>query len=273
MCVDDVGMHAGIIDAARRLIEGQRVHAVSCMVGARGWRAAASQLRSLAPTGIDIGLHLDLTEAPLRAGSRHGLGGLIVATQLRVLPRATLRAEIRAQLDAFEDALGSGPTHVDGHQHVHQFALVRTELLSELVRRYGDAPPWLRSTAVGSVDRSSPRASWRAGAKQRVIQGLGARALLRLAQRAGFRHNRALLGVYDFADQTTSYAERMRGWLAGARTGDLLMCHPSLAGPADAMGRARVTEFALLGSPLFGCMLRDAGVELAPMSRILRGAG
>lgn len=65
---------------------------------------------------------------------------------MRRLAAVDIRAEIRAQLDTFEQMLGHGPAFVDGHQHVHQLPVVRHELLDELRSRYRDRLPWLRST-------------------------------------------------------------------------------------------------------------------------------
>jgi predicted glycoside hydrolase/deacetylase ChbG (UPF0249 family) len=234
------------------------------MVGGPAWRTGVPELRRLDAGQIDLGLHLDLTECPVLAGSRRGLRELIVASGLQRLDTGALRAEIRAQLDGFDQALGHAPAFVDGHQHVHQLPMVRRELLAELGRRYGAARPWLRSTRRA-------RGAGPAG-KAVLIEILGARGLAALARRQGHAQNRHLLGVYDFSGGADRYRTLLAGWLAGAEDGDLLMCHPSRAAdPADPIGRARQAEFEVVGSPGFGAQLQAAGLELAPMSAILGG--
>lgn len=274
ICVDDFGLHAGINNAALRLAAMERIHAIGCLVGGPAWKAWRRLLRRLDGDDVDIGLHLDLTESPLLPGSRRSLRALIAASLLRQLDRPALRAEIRAQLDAFEQTLGHGPAFVDGHQHVHQLAVVRGELLEELENRYGGRPPWLRSTRSVHGVGVAAYGGWRGIVKPWGIEQLGARGLASRARRLGFAQNRRLLGVYDFQGGPRRYRELLTVWLRCARDADLLMCHPSMRLNAqDALIDARHAEFQVLGSADFGGMLRNAGVRLWPMSKILARAG
>jgi predicted glycoside hydrolase/deacetylase ChbG (UPF0249 family) len=266
ICVDDVGLHTGINEAARHLVELSRVHALSCMVGAPRWANAALQLRRLGAR-IDVGLHLDFTQHPLLDPAA-SLIGLLMASHSRLLAGDRVRAEIRAQLDTFENALGFAPAFVDGHQHVHQFPVVRDELISELLQRRDRARPWLRCTFSARPDQTTPQRH--ANLKQRLIEGLGAEALARLARRYGFAQNRALLGVYDFGDRSRSFAQRADAWLREAQDGDLLMCHASQPAAAlDPLLPVRIAEFEVLCGGPFAEMLGDAGITLERMSAIL----
>lgn len=270
ICVDDFGLHRGINNAALTLAAQGRVHAVSCLVGAPAWAGeSTARLRALDPDRVDVGLHLDFTQSPLLPHSRHALPMMIAASLLRRLDRAAIRAEIRAQLDAFEQALGRAPAFVDGHQHVHQFAVVRRELLEELRARYPAARPWLRSTRCAA----SAEDDWGSLVKRRGIALLGARGLAAMARRMGFQQNRRLLGVYDFAGGPHRYRRLLSAWLRAADDADLLMCHPSLWLQAgESLLEARDAEYQVLSSSEFDTMLRAAGVALAPMSRILARA-
>jgi predicted glycoside hydrolase/deacetylase ChbG (UPF0249 family) len=268
--VDDCGLHPGVCDAALQLVDLGRVHAIGCQVGGRAWADASSALRRLSASAVDLGLHLDLTERPLTLAPS-ALGRLMAASLLRRTDAHALRRELRAQLDAFESALGRGPAFVDGHQHVHQLPGVREVLLEELTRRYAGALPWLRSTRTGRAP-SHPRASWRDAAKARVIAALGARGLGAAARRGGFAQNARLWGVYDFAGGEAAFLQRLDGWLAACGDGDLLMCHPGATRDAgDDLIDARVGEFRVLAGEAFGAVLRDRCIELAPLSRIVRG--
>ena len=224
------------------------------------WNAV---LRRLDTAGIDIGLHLDLTESPLLAGSRRRLPSLIGRSLLRRLDAADIRSEIRAQLDAFEQVLGHGPAFVDGHRHVHQLPVVRRELLDELVARYRGNSPWLRSTRHAA-------AGWPAVIKARGIEALGARAFNASARRMGFAQNNRLLGVYGFKGGTARFRKLLAGWIRSARDADLLMCHAGLRPhQGDPLGAARQAEYEVLAGAEFGAMLRGSAVTLGPMSRIL----
>ncbi|MEO6746202.1 MAG: ChbG/HpnK family deacetylase [Caldimonas sp.] len=266
VCVDDFGMHSGVNEAALRLADLGRVHAIGALVGAPAWKSGRSALRHLPAATCDIGLHLDLTEFPLLEGTRRPLGRLVSLGVLHRIDRDGVRAEIRAQLDAFESALGRGPVFVDGHQHVHQLPGVRDELLVELRHRYGGCLPWIRCTrgAAGTA------AGWSSRIKASVIEWLGADALAKAARCDGFLQNRALLGVYDFEGDDARYETLLRDWLRFAWDGDLLMCHPGRRSALDdPIAEARATEDRVLGSPAFERLLDDCAVSLHPMSRIL----
>lgn len=275
VCADDFGLDEGVNAAVVELASAGRVQATGAMVGAAAWRSGTAALRRLRAGGVDVGLHLDFTEHPL-TGRRRGLAALIAASHLGRLDgggREAVRAEIRAQLDAFEDGMGHAPSFVDGHQHVHQLPVIREELVAELERRRGTVPPWIRST------RTRRAAAGVAGAagwfKAATIAALGSSALDALARRAGFPQNRGLLGVYDFSGGLPRYLPLLRGWLREARDGDLLMCHPGRAATSGgatsggALADAREAEYFALASPDFARMVGAAGLALRPMSRIV----
>jgi predicted glycoside hydrolase/deacetylase ChbG (UPF0249 family) len=238
------------------------------MVGGPAWQQGADLLRDIGP-GTDIGLHLDMTEFSLLPGSRRSLHGLMALSLSGKLPWPDVRLEIRAQLDAFEDALGRPPDFIDGHQHVHQLPIVRDEMLDEVAARYGLRRPWLRST------RPRP-AGTRLGTrlKAAVIEALGARTFRKEAQSMGFRHNDGLLGVYDFRGGPARYQALLANWLKAAGPGDLLMCHPGTGRHADdVLDGARQSEYAVLRSPWMADLLDRNRLVLRPMSDILRHEG
>jgi len=270
LCADDFGLNEGVNAAVQRLVAMERVHATGALVGAPAWHSGVGVLRRMHAEGLDVGLHLDLTQHPLTTG-RSGLRALILQSYIDRCDRAAVRAEVRAQLDAFEQGVGHAPTFVDGHQHVHQLPIIRDELLDELDARYGSYPPWVRRT------RTRPQGSAAAGIagwfKATTIATLGASALAESAQRRGLPQNRALLGVYDFSGGPTRYLRLLRGWLSAAREGDLLMCHPGRAiAQGDGLAAAREAEYQALASRHFGQLIRELGVVLWPMSHILADA-
>lgn len=252
VCIDDFGMHGGVNDAALELGSAARVTAVGCMVDGPAWRSGADALRQALRGKADIGLHLDLTE-PWPGQSRRTLAQLIVAAYAGRLTPGAMTGEIRRQLDAFEDAAGAAPDFVDGHQHVHQLPVIRDALVAELLRRYPQRLPWLRS--------SLPPSRLGLEFKPQLIGMLGGGALRALAQRAGLRQNRCLLGVYGFNATPDGYRRHFERWLAQARDRDLLMCHPAAHGN-DALARARQIEYAFLRGDVYRDMLAQHGVKL-----------
>jgi predicted glycoside hydrolase/deacetylase ChbG (UPF0249 family) len=209
---------------------------------------------------VDVGLHLNFTEALGQPDLHRPLSRLILAAYSRRLDPRAIADGIARQLDAFETSFGRPPDYVDGHQHVHQLPCIREALLAALRQRYPEQHPWLRSTlpAAGS------------GPKAALIATLGATTLGRLARAGGYPSNRRLLGVYDFTATEEEYRRRLHSWLAAAADGDLLMCHPgdSLE-PGDVIGPQRLREFAVLSHPDFPLLLQDLQLETGRGSRIL----
>jgi predicted glycoside hydrolase/deacetylase ChbG (UPF0249 family) len=265
-CIDDFGLHQGINDAALTLAAAGRLTAISCMVGAPLWRTAGPALAGLDPQRTDIGLHLDLTEHPLAPGSPRPLPMLVALSSARLMDRARLRAQIHAQLDAFERELGRPPAHIDGHQHVHQFPVIREVLIDALLERYPSRRPWLRRTKRSSAAPPGGFKSW-------LIEALGCDRLTELAHDKGFAQNAHLLGVYDFQGDADRYLALLSQWIGAARHGDLLMCHAAVEAPMqDSIGRARGNEYKILSGGAFADLLARAGVGLAPLSQIQRVA-
>jgi predicted glycoside hydrolase/deacetylase ChbG (UPF0249 family) len=88
--------------------------------------------------GLDLGLHVNLTEGPSLAGPHATLtdaAGRFVHPKEELWRRAVLgeidprevASEVRAQWERGEE-IGLRPTHVDGHNHVHLFPAVRDAL-------------------------------------------------------------------------------------------------------------------------------------------------
>ena len=257
LCADDYTQHAGVTQAVLALAAQGRITAASAMVLSPRWPTDAAPLREVRDR-IDVGLHLDFTsDFAIAAGHGLPLGAAMRRALLGGFDRSAARSVIERQLDAFEAAWGAPPDHVDGHQHVQQFAGIREPLLALLTQRYGARPPWLRVSRAPAGQRTL---------KSRVIAGLGANTIEMIAVRAHIPCAPALSGIYDFTGGEAAYAQRMAGWLTGSPAGTLLMCHPggapdAAAGP-DPIAAARAWEWAHLASPGFDAQCTAAGVQL-----------
>lgn len=282
VCADDYALHPaasqGIVALARR----QRLSATSVMALSPRWAKDARPLRELQGQ-ISVGLHLDWT-SPFARAAGHGLnlGQAMRAAVFGGFARQATQTLIERQLDAFEAHWRAPPDHVDGHQHVQQFAGLREALLSTLLRRYGHTPggarPWLR------VSRPAPG---QADLKARIIAAWGARPLQRQARAQGLRCTTTLCGVYDFQGNATRYRSLLRHWLHSSPHGALLMCHPAwpdgssqidMPGLAptrwgsvlDDIAPARAIEFSVWNSEELPAMLAEAGVQLVSSPQPLR---
>jgi chitin disaccharide deacetylase len=258
LCADDFGLSPGISRGIAMLARAKRLSAISCITNAPHWREAAPMLRDL-PDTVTVGLHFNLTEGkPLSRELARvwpalpSLPKLLLLSHLRQLPETALRVEWQAQVDAFVQATNRPPQMVDGHQHVHHLPLLRQVVLD------GIAPMSPRPAVRSTAPLRGPGFAF----KRFVIERTGGRALKREFMRRGLRHNAVLLGAYDFT--TTDYRGLMRQWLKQLpREGGLLFCHPAeVADAGDAIGDARLREFAYLESSAFAADLQEAKVAL-----------
>ena len=168
-----------------------------------------------------------------------------------------MRKAWREQLDAFEQAMGTAPDFIDGHQHVHQLPGLRDAMQAELQARYAaHEMPWVRSTAPASGLWRSPKAA--------IIALLGGWTATRQMRHRGIPMNHGFGGVYGFdAPDAASYGAQMEGWLPHMTEGGLLMCHPaSGVVEGDAIGKQRPVEFEYLMSTAFGELLQQSGCHI-----------
>jgi predicted glycoside hydrolase/deacetylase ChbG (UPF0249 family) len=264
LCADDYALNPQVTRGILLLAQQQRLSATSAMVEAPSWKQAARELPRNCSFGV--GLHLNLTQAfsgQADAGLIGTLPAWILRAYSRSVPRQRLRQAIERQLDLFEEAMGKAPDYIDGHQHVHQFPVVRDALLDALCARYAESQrPWIR--------RTRPPSGQPAPFKDRVIAWLGDAALGSQMCRRGFSGNPALIGVYGFDGDEQAYRERLQGWVTQAPAGSVLMCHPAQGAPdpSDPIGDARQREFAVLASDWFGQMLAQSDVSLTADPRV-----
>jgi len=270
LCADDYGLAPGVSRAILRLIVANRLTATSCMSLGAAWPDHAAALKPYADAA-DIGLHLTLTDhrplgpMPVLApdGALPPVGALLARALAGRVDRTELAHELERQLEAFERALGRPPAFIDGHQHVHQFPVVRDVVIDLWRRRLSRSSAWMRvcdeswiSTLRRGID--APKA-W-------VITGLG-RRLRRRAAAAGITTNDRFSGIHDFSGRTP-YATLFEGFVREAGPGTLLvMCHPGEVDAelvaADPVTTAREEELRFFEGPEFPALLARHGLTLA----------
>jgi predicted glycoside hydrolase/deacetylase ChbG (UPF0249 family) len=121
---DDFGLAPGINKAVVRAYRDGIVTSASLMANGSAFESAVILARE--NPGLDIGLHLNLTDDPIAFAVRS------ISGQMRDID---LELRIRAQL---EKALNAGVrlTHLDGHKHVHAVPQV-LRVVARLAPEYG----------------------------------------------------------------------------------------------------------------------------------------
>lgn len=244
---DDIGLHPAVDDAVTELAAKGIIRSASVMALGRPNR---DRLTSMARMGVDLGLHLDFTSELAHAAYRRetSLPSLMLSAWCGTLNADHVRCALDGQLQRFGELTGRLPDFIDGHQHVHQFPVIR-EALAQALERYGE-----RSIRV----RSTRSRCWRGG-KAALIGMLGSEALGRRLEPLGFSRNTDFMGVYDLSADA-DLAGLWRRWLAGApEQGGLAMCHPALK---DWGGEAfRVREYQFLASQRFRELCSEFAVQ------------
>jgi chitin disaccharide deacetylase len=267
LSADDYGLAPGVGAAIRELAAAGRLSATGCMTPSPFWPEEARALRPFSGR-IDIGLHLTLTDhLPLTRPQRLAPGGrlpplgrLMRLALARRLDPGEIEAELDAQLDAFEAAMGRPPDFVDGHQHVHQLPGVAPVLVGAWRRRLRGA--WIRVCwdAPGRILRRRV-----APARSLLIALLGAR-LRTAALRHAIPTNDGFAGVNDF-DPAKPFGDLFRRFLAAPGPRHLVMCHPGRVDAAlmaaDPVTTRREQELAYLAGETFPADLAAAGFRLA----------
>jgi hypothetical protein len=265
LVADDYGITQPVNGAIRDLIARGRLSATSVMVVAPGFNAQEAQrLRDTArEIPAAIGLHLTLTApfapltrdyAPLANAKFLPLGKTMAFAFIGQLDREKLKAEIRAQIDAFTAAFGRTPDYIDGHQHVHLLPPV-TDVLLKAVK---EAAPqaWLRQCQ---------RAPGAPGDRKAWVLDFLSRRFRRRAAAAGIGTNPAFAGTYDFAPGA-DFASLFPAFLEGLPDGGLVMCHPGIVDEAlralDPVTTLREREYAYFGSEAFPAALSACGATL-----------
>lgn len=260
LCADDFGQSPEISAGIIALAEQRRVTATSCLVTTDCWAQCAPLLKPYRNI-IDIGLHFNLTEGhPLTSMPQlaphskfTGLTSVMLRSLVRQLSQTEIEQELTAQIEKFREAMGFLPDYIDGHQHIHQFPIIRTALLNVYQRVYPDKTAYLR---IVRIDK--PRTL-----KEIILRWFGSRELHALIHAANIPHNRTFAGLYGL-DPAQDFRPLMQKFLAQSKTRGIIMCHPGLVGKdeKDAIAETRVKEFTYLASDDFKIDCQQAQVEL-----------
>ena len=245
LCADDFGQNTAISDAIIELCELNKLNATSCMTNLPYWPTASARLSSL-PSHIKIGVHLNLTEgsALTSAGKKttHSLAKLLLLSQCRQLNQRHIETEFYAQLVHFMETTSREPDFIDGHQHIHQFPVIRNALLNVYQRLF----PHRRITI--RVPGSPGRAAFNS-VKASILTATGTPALRRQLIKHKIPHNTTFAGIYDFR-QSAHYADLFPRFFDAIKEDGIIMCHPGhpSSDEDDPIALARVNEYQYLKS-------------------------
>ncbi len=250
--VDDLGLSDFINQAVVDLAYKKRVTATSFMVAGS---ISDEHKAALHEMNIDIGLHLDFTgiyNSPLTSN----LKSILFSTYTRRLDKIKVITNIKQQFDLFEEQFGYPPIFVDGHQHVHQFPIIRNALIDEIIKRSNGHKIYARITKPLMNDF-----------KSHIIYRLGGNAWQNMCHNNAITTNSGFTGVYGFDKNTDELKVLWQQWIKACKSNinsvNLIMCHP--AKPVTCLTKnwndeikiARETEYNFLMSDDFGELITN----------------
>lgn len=245
LCADDYGQEIEISNGIYFLLEIGILSATSCLVTSRYWPEQGSRLRRF-QSFVDIGLHFNLTEGkPISkeycdtyGKEFFSLKELLLRASLRQLKPSVISAEFKAQLESFNTILNKHPDFIDGHQHIHQFPIIREALLST----YKDMGLTSYMRLVNPPITG--------GVKDLTIKLSGGYKMHKLYTEAQIEHNPSFGGIYNF-NKADNYPHYFRNFLQKIGQNGIIMCHPANAKSRDPIGVAREKEYKYLLSHEF----------------------
>lgn len=269
LCADDYGQAPAISEGIINLLQKNRLSATSCMVNTVYWPEHAKWLLPFREQ-IDIGLHFNVTEGKALSSEYrkqhgeyfHSLGNVLTLAYLRVLSGAAIEAELHAQLDAYEQQLGGLPDHIDGHQHIHQFPVIRDAIMRVYAKRLRSKKPYIRL-----INNQLKVSECLRHFKKTIIHFTGSNALKTLLAKNQLPHNQSFAGIYAFG-LAEQYPVFFPQFLQEIGDKGLIMCHPGLIDPNShtVIARARYKEYQYLAGDQF---VVDCEAKEVAISRLL----
>ncbi len=271
--VDDLGLSDAVNEAVVHLAEKKRISATSYMVGGT---IIQEHQQALTALNIDVGLHLDFTGI-FASDLTGSLSSILLRSYGRQLNKQAVSDNICQQFDDFEDCFGHLPIFVDGHQHVHQFPIIRDCLLAELKKRTANNTSAIEIASRVTQPLFHDLKSW-------IIYLLGGNTWSVICTKNHITTNEGFLGVYGFNKNYQQLVDLWESWLSACPTyseysdlnkqskknkqnrhlAPLIMCHPAIKDPnwTDEIKSARELEYQWLISDEFQQMLARHEVEV-----------
>ena len=240
LCADDYGFNQAISEAIIELLSTQKINATSCMTNMPYWPQAAKQLSTI-PATSKVGLHFNLSDGiPLTNMPKSHFGSLkqlLLRSHLSALKKNVIQQEFKAQLDAFIKEAGKLPDFIDGHQHVHQFPIIREAILDTYLDYFPDKKTFIRLSSNGFWQSLT-------SIKAMIITLTGAIRLRKKLKLMGIAFNTSFSGIYDFK-HAQDYAALFPKFKQQIQAGGLIMCHPGKENndETDIIAAARVFEY------------------------------
>ena len=220
---DDFGLcekhDAIIID----LIHGKKINAVSVFVHEELNQNRIKEL-ILNKHIISIGLHLNLTTPLPKIIKTFSIKRLIISNLFRFTHNNEIKRNLSAQIESFKNIFGEFPDFIDGHQHIHMFPGILTNLLTLLDNETLPPKFWIRTSAsqyfIGFLNEYH-----NSGVKSLLINVLSWVARKRIIKKSLIT-NRDFTGFFNLKAETRKFKCQYKMMLKNLHSNQLVMVHP-----------------------------------------------
>lgn len=253
VCADDFGVSSDVNNAIIRLLEHERISAVSCLVTGKAWEKGAMALKNFRDLA-DIGLHLFYEETPFNE--------ILTLAYTKRLSKPLILKKFKCQLDNFMGSMGMPPDYIDGHQHIHQLPVFRLALM-DLIDAAGFNRIYIRNSASNFNDILKRKIS----ILKNIFIALPGFSLKKDLYKREIPTNNDFLGVYNF--NTNHHAGHIFDQFLRTvrKTNSIYVCHPCcgnklLNDKSNVFDIKRVEEFKYLESDQYKETLERRGLFL-----------
>ena len=275
ICADDFGITEKVDKSIINLILDKRLTETSCIVLSQNFRKSSIELKGV-QREFGKGIHLTLTDfnslTSPKTFSNNGkflsFRNLFFKIYKKEILIEEITKEINAQLDFFEELMGSRPDFIDGHHHVHQLPIIRDLIFEILKKRFKNNLPWIRNTYENSLKILKRNVAL---TKTYLLSFYG----LKLKQKAkfeGLKTNNGFSGIYNFSNNS-DYKICFINFIKFIENNHLLMVHPGESDETlekiDPVTHTRNLEKDFLRSNSFLDILEARSILLRPFHTIL----
>jgi chitin disaccharide deacetylase len=273
LCADDFGISPSVNKSICYLAEKKRISATSVMVAYNDWSVNGQNLLDF-QAHLDIGLHFVLTDTPpLSIVSSvpsivdknqcfYKVNKFIRRAWLGKVNKKEVYGELNAQYKEFIEFFGKKPDFIDGHHNVHQYPVIRDEVIRFIKNKDKNGKMYLRNTAyplAKSIINGADRL-------KTILISLPGLKFKKMLQRNKISTNETFGGVYDLK-KSNNFKKYINIFLdqAGQKNG-IIMIHPGrgdhLLLKRDSFNVERENEMNFLLDPAFPEMLKDHRIIL-----------
>jgi len=270
---DDYALSQGISTSIVELLGKRRISGISAMTASPYWHDHGPWLRPFLDQA-DIGIHFTLTEieplGPVSSIAAKGKPAIFSDVFRRSIASRIdaedIRRELKRQWEAFRDVLGTQPSHVDGHQHIHQLPVIRDAVIETVASLSPKGGTYVRAC----VDRPTAILGRRVGVARAFALAYFGREFRLRAKARGVMTNSGFSGLYDLSGRAP-YISFFTKFLIGLRPRSVILCHPGNPDQGyrdDPIAAARTSEYEGLSAGMIETLLLQHNISLGRFCEI-----